>query len=340
MTVPQSDPERPQLDHALPGRYVDAIRDGVPSNDARKVWAMCMTVAMSASLRGWTEQQYVDAVAGPHSKLWTQLMMRRDGRTSSMPRAYRELRKAWAAGVAKAADVDVRTREEIAVDAVERAYEWGDRLDARTDKLSPNEHALMTYVVQQTEERRMFSVACARRTVAAATGLGEEAVKGGFVRLVRKGLLVKYSPGRAWTKKEKERGQGGRAALYGLPPVPVAAGHPIDGGSLPMGCRGGQSETVEKAPTVDTGSRQAPQVPAAAETPHRETPAAQADGTPHRETPGLRTWLYEIADVLLAYGISVAAIPVDRWAEVAAQYSTGISSRVVADQLATEQTAA
>ncbi|WP_161995629.1 hypothetical protein, partial [Rhodococcus sp. YH1] len=60
----------PALDRALPGWAVDTIRDGVTTRDARKVYAKCVSIAMSAHRRGWTEAQYVDAIANVNSRLW------------------------------------------------------------------------------------------------------------------------------------------------------------------------------------------------------------------------------------------------------------------------------
>jgi hypothetical protein len=327
--VPDHAPERPPLDRALPGWAVDAIRDGIRSNDARKVWGKCLDIAMSAKRRGYTEQQYVDAIANANSGLWAQLMKRRDGRTSSMPRAYKELRKAWAAGLVNVQNVGIRTREEIGDDAVELAYEWSDRLDARTDSLSAQETAVMTYVIQQTIARRMLRVTCPGREVAEHAGMPHRTAARVLAALVDRGVLVKHSAG-----MRGEPGKG-RAAIFGLrdPAALVAHRH----GEVPLCANGEATQNHENTATPEAS---APRTPDPEQVAHRGTPDAETPDVAHRGTPGLRPWMHEIADVLHAYGISVDAIPVDRWAEVAAQYSTGISPRAVADQLATEQTAA
>lgn len=261
-------PATPDLDRALPGWAVDGIRDGIKSDDARRVYAKCVSIAMSAHLRGWTEQQYVGEIASANSRLWAQLMTHRDGRKrTTLPAAYKALRKAWDAGVANAADVGCRTRDDIRADAVELAYTWADRLDDRTDRLSPTETAVMGFVVGETERRGMLRVTCPRRVVAESCGIGEEAAKGALKRLADRGLLVKHSAGRSG-----EPGKG-KAAIFGL--VAVWEEHPIDTGSIPMGCSGVSAVN-------ESGSTDQPTTPTAAKTPHRDTPTG---GTPHRDTP-------------------------------------------------------
>ncbi|MEU5844599.1 hypothetical protein [Rhodococcus sp. NPDC047139] len=215
------------LDRALPGWAVDAITDGVPTTDGRKVYGMCVRIAMSAHRRGWTESQYVNEVAAPKSRLWAQVMTRRDGRTSSMPVALKSLRKAWAAGVANSNNVGMRTREEIADDAVELAYAWADRLDAGSDGLSATETAVMRYVVAETERRGMLRVTCPGRAIEAEVGVGYRTATRTLKALAAKGFLVQHSTGRAG-----EPGKA-RAAIYGLGGSEVVS-H-INGGSTPMG---------------------------------------------------------------------------------------------------------
>ena len=198
------------LDRALPGWAIDAITNGVPTRDARVVWTMCLRIAMSAYRRGWSEDQYLTEIAGMNSRLWVQLMTRRDGRTSTGPATYKSLRKAWSAGVANANNVGARTHDEIRADAVELAYKWTDRLDSRVDGLNARETAVMVYVINQTERRGMLRVTCPRRGIAESAGVGEEAVKGALARLTVRGLLVKHSAGR-----RGEPGKG-KAAIYGL----------------------------------------------------------------------------------------------------------------------------
>jgi hypothetical protein len=122
--IPPSRPVADELNRALPMWAIDTIRFGLPANDARdgrKVWGKCVSIAMSARRRGWTETDYVNEVARNESRLWVQLSTRRDGRPSSPRSAYTALRKAWGAGVANINDVAERTKDDIRAEAVERA---------------------------------------------------------------------------------------------------------------------------------------------------------------------------------------------------------------------------
>ena len=204
-------PHHEHLTRALPSWAVDAIRDGVPGNDHRRVWNKLMSIAMSAAARGWTESDYTNAVASTESKLWTQLMTRRDGRKGSLPVAYRSVRKAWAVGYANVQNVGVRTAEEIARDVTENAYLWAERLDAGTDELTETETAVMRFVIAEHERRGYTAVALPRRGVAEAVGISEERARGALVRLERRGVLVKVSAGRPGPEGVR------KAATFSLP---------------------------------------------------------------------------------------------------------------------------
>jgi hypothetical protein len=217
MTV-GSNPGAPQLNHALPGWAVDAIIFGLPDKDAcdsRKVWGMCVRIAMSAHRRGWNESEYVVEITHEDKKrgsgrLWMQLATRSDGRARSGNPPYRALRRAWEAGVANASNVGMRTREEIRDDAVERAFMWTDRITDGLDGLTPTEAAVMGYVVAETERRGMLRVTCPGRAVAEFAKVPHRTAARTLASLAKRGLLIKHSPGR--------RGRPGRrkAAIYGL----------------------------------------------------------------------------------------------------------------------------
>ncbi|NKZ77518.1 hypothetical protein GTA28_11635 [Rhodococcus hoagii] len=198
------------LDKALPGWAVDAIADGVQSANPREVWGKCVSIAMSAYRRGWSEHDYVMEIAASSGRLWLQLGSRPDGRSVSQQTAYKALRKAWEYGVANANNVGARSRAEIHADAVELAYSWADRLNEGVDRLGTSEAAVMNYVVAETERRGLLRVTCPRRAIADSAGIGEEAVRGALTRLTSRGLLVKHSPGRRGVAGK------GRAAIYGL----------------------------------------------------------------------------------------------------------------------------
>ncbi|WP_161995641.1 hypothetical protein, partial [Rhodococcus sp. YH1] len=296
------------------------------TRDARKVYAKCVSIAMSAHRRGWTEAQYVDAIANVNSRLWAQLMTRRDGRTASMPTAYRQLRKAWETGVANANNVGMRTREEIADDAVELAYAWADRLDARTDNLSADEIAVMTYVISETERRGMLRVACPGRDVAESARMPHRRAARVLGKLTERGMLVKYSAG-----KRGEPGKG-RAAIYGLPPVEVVA-H-INGGSTPMCQPEERSERQDTLAAKTADAAPPAQDPEVGTVAHRDTSEADTESVAHRDTSALQ-WLRAFDDALRAEGYDPEALDTPEWGVfLAGFHAAGHDAGTVAAKLA------
>lgn len=45
---------------------------------SRRVWGKCVSIAMSARRRGRTETDYVNEIARDESRLWVQLLARRE----------------------------------------------------------------------------------------------------------------------------------------------------------------------------------------------------------------------------------------------------------------------
>ncbi len=211
--TPQPRQAAQELNRALPTWAVDAIRFGLPAKharDGRKVWGKCVSIAMSARRRGWTETDYLNEIARNESHLWVQLSTRRDGRQSSPRSAFKALRKAWGAGVANINDVAERTKDDIRADAVERAFMWTDRLTDKLDGLTSIEAAVMQYVINQTEQRGMFRVTCPGREVAEYAKISHATAARTLPALANKGLLIRYSRGRPG------KDGTGKAAIYGL----------------------------------------------------------------------------------------------------------------------------
>ncbi|MDN4517288.1 hypothetical protein JN086_13260 [Mycolicibacterium austroafricanum] len=116
------------LDHALPGSYVDMIRDGAAAGHYSEVYGALVSIAMSAFRRGWTESEYIIEISNArvNAKLWMQVLRvrTRDGKASRSQQAgIRVLRKAWSQAVANCNNVGLRSREELRADAVERAFQ-------------------------------------------------------------------------------------------------------------------------------------------------------------------------------------------------------------------------
>lgn len=306
------DDTRPALDRALPGYYVDMIRDGVP--DRRKVFGACISIATSAYRRGWTQAQYLTEIADANSGIWTQVLMRRDGRRSTLPQAYKTLRRAWDYGVANANNVGYRDRDEIRADAIELAYAWSDRLDAGTDNLSATERAVMEYVIAQTTERGMFRVTCPGRDVAEHAGIPHRTASRALAALADRGLLVKHSAG-----KRGEPGKG-RAAIYAL----VVAGglaH-IHGGNTPMCHTEGmtiapasENTTTDTTPTVET-ERVA----------HRDTPGEVA----HRDTADREEHFRSVLLAMQACGVDLATLDHSDLERIAWGIHGGLSAAEIA----------
>lgn len=202
------------LDRALPSWAVDAIFLGLPpklAKNHRKLYGMCVRIAMTAQRRGWSQSAYLTEVSLNESILWRQLTTRQDGRAIPDSRAYKTLADAWADAALNLANVGMRTKEEIGDDAVELAFAWADRIAEGMDGLNPVEAAVMEYVIAETERRRMLRVTCPGREVAAFADIPHRTAARTLARLERKSLLVKHSAGKPRTKRSR-----GRAAIFGL----------------------------------------------------------------------------------------------------------------------------
>jgi hypothetical protein len=209
--------EQPQAgavpNRALPGIYVDKILFGLPEKDARdyrKLFSACLSIAMSAQRRSWSEADFINEVARNKSRLWLQLRTERDGELRSERSAYRVLHKAWDTAVAYLHDVGVRTAYDISQDACERALEWTDRLTDRADGLTDAQSAVMSYVVAETHRRGMLRVTCPGRDVAEFAKVPHRTAARTLKTLNRKGFLIKHYAGRGGPSST------GKAAIYEL----------------------------------------------------------------------------------------------------------------------------
>jgi len=74
------------MDRALPGRYIDLIRDGVSSAQLKRsgrqaIWSALVSTAMSAQMRGWDEVEWTYLVLDPKSYLGYQARSKGKDRT-------------------------------------------------------------------------------------------------------------------------------------------------------------------------------------------------------------------------------------------------------------------
>ena len=155
-------------------------------------------------------------------KLWLQLKAcRRDE-----GHALKQLEKAWAQGVEHRMNEGFRTAEDLIADAVERAYQWEDRLTEGKDGLLDTEMLVMSYVIAFIEKRQMTRVTCSVREVGEFTNIPKSTAYRALKSLTEKGFLVQVSRGTS-SKKPGNR----KAAIYSL-------GDPLN---LRYGGRGGPS---------------------------------------------------------------------------------------------------
>lgn len=203
----------PELNRALPGWAVDYILFGIPEDharDRRKLWGACVRIAMSAQRRGWNESEYLTEVSSRKHGLWRQVTTQRDGRPYPDSKGYKELRSAWEAARLNVNDVGIRTRDDIASDAMDLAVLWVEWITDHPGQLSEIEASVMGYVITETERRGMLRVTCPGREVAEFSKTSHRTAARVLHRLVERGLLIQHSSGRRGT------GTNRKAAIYGL----------------------------------------------------------------------------------------------------------------------------
>jgi DNA-binding MarR family transcriptional regulator len=155
-------------------------------------------------------------------KLWLQLKAcsRDEGH------ALQQLDKAWERAIENRMNQGFRTTDDLIAYAVERAYQWDDRLTEGKDGLPDNEALAMSYVIAFIEKRQMSRVTCPAREVGEFANIPKSTAHRALKSLTEKGFLVQFSRG-TWSKKPGNR----KAAIYGL-------GDPLN---LRYGGRGGPS---------------------------------------------------------------------------------------------------
>lgn len=207
----------PPRQRALPAWAVDLVRDGVPPRDlkargGRAIWSALVRTAMSAHQCGHTRPQWENLVTEPRSRLGHQLLLK-DGYRTRTPKAVADiLAKAWDAATARVAEDPTRTWQQTHEDAAERAERATWLADDPEVDLTHAEREVLRYAAAQTAQRRMLRVALARRTVMAATNLGERTVRTALEGLTAKGVLELVERGHP----RGDRAKRARAALYAL----------------------------------------------------------------------------------------------------------------------------
>jgi hypothetical protein len=282
-TKTPSTPVRPTARRALPGRYVDLMRDGIPTADYHRrggpaVFGALVRIAMSASQRGWSRTAWADEICRPGNHLHTQLKVKR-GKERRRAEVEKTLTDAWNAALRNVRDSPTLSGDDLRAIASER-YEEVIELVAHADvDLSDVERAVLLYVARRGAESGFVRVRAPRRAIVEALdGPGLTAVRTAIGGLERSGLLVCVERGLPAGAHAKRR----RAAVYEVRPdayprpdtSPIPVNRDVVPGDLSSGAPG-------------TGSNGALALNCGAPGPHRlvlESPDGKQELIVDRET--------------------------------------------------------
>jgi hypothetical protein len=200
-----------QLDRALPGQFLDRIRDGLSpaelrAGGARAVWKEVIRASNSAVQRGWRQWELAALLTEPRSTLGRQLVLSRPGHQltdkqldDQLVRAWRKAER-WVAGRPPPADKVAIVRHLEAVAAALEHVELGHA-----------DRAVMAYALRVARTHGTLRPALPPLGVAAETGLGERTVRNSLRRLERRGLVEVADRGRSSGDAPRRR-----AACYRL----------------------------------------------------------------------------------------------------------------------------
>ena len=222
-------PVAPKPNRALPTWAINTLSTGVTGSrpDARKVWSLFVSIAMSARRRGWTEFQFLDEVWSQETRIvkggnevfgyWPLTIQLLTSVKGSTVRAHRQIDGAWLiAGDNLMSEGTLTTTEEYINEAIENAHAWLERLDENPDGLLVTQKLVMRYVSESVIKRRNSKVTCPCREVGSATGLHYRTAHHTLRELARqKGFLVQHDRG-----AHSEDPKYWRAAIYSLNEVP------------------------------------------------------------------------------------------------------------------------
>lgn len=210
------------LARALPSWAVDRLDDGLYGRiTPTRVWGELMRIAMSAQARGWTEMQFKTEVTERRLRrnrngakryryhgLWEQMLQC----SADTSKAERSLDRAWQqAGLNLIKDGTLRTPEDLVADALERAYEWSDRLDDDRDKLTATQKAVMCYVMESVEKRNMSRVTCPSQALGDHIGVSAKTANRTLHWLQDRGFLDCFHRGARSSNPGRRK-----AAIYSL----------------------------------------------------------------------------------------------------------------------------
>lgn len=205
-------PPTPQLDEALPARYVDAVHDGVKGGN-RAQFGMLVSICMAARNRGWTYARTADYVCDPlKSGLWRQLCQDHKGKPHSAATTLKTFDNGWTAA-GDHLNSNPYNSEDMRQKVVEEAFAVVDMLeDPDLDvELTEPQRATLCYVAGEIIKRGWATVTCPTRDIVAATGVPRQKIRTALLKLVELRWLLKISSGQPGAKHAK-------AAIYALGP--------------------------------------------------------------------------------------------------------------------------
>lgn len=222
------------MNRALPGQYVDLIREGVQvstrSRGDIEVYNALVRTAMSATQRGWSFAEWSALVREDGSDLGRQLGRRGgDGRNRSAEAIRRSLRKAWTTAERQTALSPPTTPE----DARQAAAEV-EAFAANPDANLPDVwRAILAHAGTVAHTNSTIRPALPRHQIVAATGYGDRTIRTALAKMDAAGLLRVAVRGRAGIPRSSvSEGASqppshllSRATLYRLPSAAVMAAH-------------------------------------------------------------------------------------------------------------------
>jgi len=205
------------MERALPGRYIDLIRDGVSPAELKAkgrvaVWSALVQTAMSAQARGWDQTEWAALVLAPNSYLGYQAKSKGKDRTLPDMQVVKQMDNAWEKTWELRTSRDPAwTPEQARIEALERAQVAAKAVEDLYVDLTHAERLVLAYAGEQTRLRGFTNVALPRQAIYGATGLGSTAVATALKGLATKGLLHLHRTGQR-AKSAKYR----RASIYTL----------------------------------------------------------------------------------------------------------------------------